>query len=85
MLRVIVDYDATLANPNCSIWPANLGATPAATSSYQTIPTEVLLTFCCTPAPQSYFGYNSGLNHLARDQTIPRHRVFYQSRPHQSK
>src|ERR1700756_3508717 len=78
-LRVIVDYDATLANDQLLNLQTNLGSYGGGPiPPTKQFPTDVLLTYLLHPGTALYVGYNSGLNNLALDQTIPAPSVFYQ-------
>jgi hypothetical protein len=81
-LRVIVDYDATLANNQLLNLQTNLGSYGGGPiPPTKQFPTDVLLTYLLHPGTAIYVGYNSGLNNLALDQTIPTPSVFYQGSP----
>ena len=81
-LRVIVDYDATLANIQLLNLQANLGSYAGGPlPPTKQFPTDVLLTYLLHPGTAVYVGYNSGLNNLGLDQTIPTPSVFYQANP----
>jgi hypothetical protein len=81
-LRVIVDYDATLANTQLLNLQTNLGSYAGGPiPPTKQFPTDVLLTYLLHPGTAIYLGYNSGLNNLALDQTILAPSVFYQGSP----
>jgi hypothetical protein len=81
-LRVIVDYDATLANTQLLNLQANLGSYAGGPlPPTKQFPADVLLTYLLHPGTAAYVGYNSGLNNLGLDQSIPTPSVFYQANP----
>ena len=81
-LRVIVDYDATLANNQLLNLQTNLGSYAGGPiPPTKQFPADVLLTYLLHPGTAIYVGYNSGLNNLTLDQTIPTPSVFYQGSP----
>lgn len=81
-LRVILDYDATLANGRLLNTQTNLGSYPGGPlMPTKQFPTDVLLTYLVHPGTALYFGYNSGLSNLALDQSGPAPSVFYQGSP----
>ena len=81
-LRVIVDYDATLANTRLLNLQTNLASYAGGPiPPTKQFPTDVLLTYLLHPGTAIYLGYNSGLNNLALDQTIAAASVFYQGSP----
>src|SRR5438477_4713450 len=81
-LRVIVDYDATLANSQLLNIQTNLGGYPGGPLlPTKQFPTDVLLTYLLHPGTAVYLGYNSGLSNLALDQSMSAPSVFYQGSP----
>jgi hypothetical protein len=81
-LRVILDYDATLANSQLLNLQTNLGGYlggPLPPSKQFT--TDVLMTYLLHPGTALYVGYNNGLSNLALDQSTPTPSVFYQGSP----
>jgi hypothetical protein len=81
-LRVIVDYDATLANNQLLNLQTNLGGYAGGPlPPSKQFPTDVLLTYLLHPGTAIYVGYNSGLNNLALDPFTPTPSVFYQGTP----
>ncbi len=81
-LRVIVDYDATLANSQLLNIQTNLGGySGGPLSPTKQFPTDVLLTYLLHPGTAVYLGYNSGFSNLALDQSGPTPSVFYQGSP----
>jgi hypothetical protein len=81
-LRVILDYDATLANRQLLNIQTNLGGYPGGPlMPTKKFPTDILLTYLVHPGTAVYFGYNSGLSNLALDHSSPTPSVFYQGSP----
>jgi hypothetical protein len=81
-LRVILDYDATLANTQLLNLQTNLGGYlggPLPPSKQFT--TDILMTYLLHPGTALYVGYNNGLSNLALDQSAPTPSVFYQGSP----
>jgi len=71
-LRLIVDYDATLANPNLLDLQTNLGSYdggPIAPAKQFT--TDILFTYLLHPGTAVYLGYNNGFNDLLLHQVLP--------------
>ena len=71
-LRLIVDYNATLANPNLLDLQTNLGSYdggPIAPAKQFT--TDVLFTYLLHPGTAVYLGYNNGFNDLVLHQVMP--------------
>jgi len=71
-LRLIVDYNATLANPNLLDLQTNLGSYdggPIAPAKQFT--TDILLTYLLHPGTAVYLGYNNGFNDLVLHQVLP--------------
>jgi hypothetical protein len=81
-LRVILDYDATLANDQLLNLQTNLGSYmggPLLPTKQFT--TDVLLTYLLHPGTAVYVGYNNGLSNLGLEQSVPTPSVFYQGSP----
>jgi hypothetical protein len=81
-LRVILDYDATLANPQLLNLQTNLGSYadgPIPPSKQFT--TDILMTCLVHPGTALYVGYNNGLSNLHLDETLSAPAVGYQSSP----
>jgi hypothetical protein len=80
--RVIVDYDATLANTQLLNLQTNLGGYAGGPiPPSKQFPTDILLTYLLHPGTAIYVGYNTGLSNLALDQTVATPSVFYQPNP----
>ena len=81
-LRVILDYDATLANDQLLNIQANLGSYPGgpfpATKQFTT---DVLMTYLLHPGTALYVGYNNGLSNLRLDESLPTPAVTFQGSP----
>jgi hypothetical protein len=77
-LRVILDYNGTLANTNLIDLQPNLGSYDGgpipATKQFST---DVLFTYLLHPGTAVYVGYNNGLNNLALDNTLVPPQVRY--------
>jgi hypothetical protein len=81
-LRVILDYDATLANSQLLNLQTNLGSYPdGPLPPTKAFTTDVLLTYLLHPGTALYVGYNSGLSNLSLEQSLPTPSVFYQASP----
>jgi len=81
-LRVILDYDATLANTQLLNLQTNLGSYadgPIPPSKQFT--TDILMTYLVHPGTALYVGYNNGLSNLHLDETLSAPAVGYQSSP----
>jgi hypothetical protein len=80
--RVILDYDATLANEQLLNVQTNLGSYPGgplpATKQFTT---DVLMTYLLHPGTALYIGYNNGLSNLRLDESPPVPAVGYQPSP----
>jgi Domain of unknown function (DUF5916) len=80
--RVILDYDATLANDRLLNIQTNLGSYPGgplpATKQFNT---DVLMTYLLHPGTALYVGYNNGLSNLRLDDSLPISAVTLESRP----
>jgi hypothetical protein len=77
-LRLILDYNATLANTGLVDLQTNLGSYdggPIAPTKQFT--TDVLFTYLLHPGTAVYAGYNSGFNNLALDNSIVPPQVRY--------
>jgi hypothetical protein len=80
-LRVILDYDATLANNQLLNTQSNLGSYDGGPlPPTKQVTTDVLLTYLLHPGTAVYVGYNNGLNNL-RLETLPAPLVLYQVGP----
>jgi hypothetical protein len=80
-LRVILDYDATLANDQLLNTQTNLGSyADGPVPPTKQFTTDVLMTYLLHPGTAIYLGYNSGLNNLRLDETLPTP-VVYQANP----
>jgi len=78
-LRVILDYDATLANNQLLDLQTNLGSYAGGPlPPTKQFTTDVLMTYLLHPGTAVYVGYNNGLSNLALDQSMPSPSVFYQ-------
>jgi Domain of unknown function (DUF5916) len=78
-LRLILDYDATLANDQLLNLQTNLGSYAGGPlPPTKQFTTDVLLTYLLHPGTAVYVGYNNGLSNLALDQAMPSPSVFYQ-------
>jgi len=82
-LRVILDYDATLANNQLLDLQTNLGSYAGGPiPPTKQFTTDVLFTYLLHPGTALYVGYNSGLSNLSLDnQSLPTPSVLYQSSP----
>jgi hypothetical protein len=81
-LRVIVDYDATLANTRLLNLQTNLGGYAGGPiPPSKQFPTDILLTYLLHPGTAIYVGYNTGLSNLALEQTVATPSVIYQPNP----
>jgi len=81
-LRVILDYDATLANSQLLNLQTNLGSyLNGPLPPTKAFTTDVLLTYLLHPGTALYVGYNNGLGNLSLDQSLPTPSVFYQASP----
>ncbi len=81
-LRLIVDYDATLANNQLLNLQTNLGSYaggPLPPSKQFT--TDVLMTYLLHPGTALDIGYNNGLSNLRIDESLPTPAVGYQANP----
>jgi len=78
-LRVILDYDATLANDQLLNIRTNLGGYPGgpppATKQFTT---DVLMTYLLHPGTALYVGYNNGLSNLRLDESLSTPAVTFQ-------
>ena len=81
-LRVILDYDATLANDQLLNIQTNLGSYPGgpfpATKQFTT---DVLMTYLIHPGTALYVGYNNGLSNLRLDESLSTPAVTFQDSP----
>jgi hypothetical protein len=81
-LRVILDYDATLANDQLLNIQSNLGSYPGgpfpATKQFTT---DVLMTYLLHPGTALYVGYNNGLSNLRLDESLSTPAVTFQGGP----
>jgi hypothetical protein len=81
-LRVILDYDATLANDQLLNIQTNLGSYPGgpfpATKQFTT---DVLMTYLLHPGTALYVGYNNGLSNLRLDESLSTPAVTFQGSP----
>jgi Domain of unknown function (DUF5916) len=78
-LRLILDYDATLANTQLLDLQTNLGSYdggPVPPSRQFT--TDILFTYLLHPGTALYVGYNNGFSNLNLDQTLSPPQVVYQ-------
>jgi hypothetical protein len=81
-LRVILDYDATLANNQLLNLQTNLNSyVDGPIPPTKQFTTDVLMTYLLHPGTAIYVGYNNGLSNLALDQSMPSPSVFYQGSP----
>jgi hypothetical protein len=81
-LRVILDYDATLANSQLLNLQSNLGSyLDGPVPPTKQFTTDVLLTYLVHPGTALYIGYNNGLSNLHLDETLPVPAVNYQASP----
>jgi hypothetical protein len=82
-LRVILDYDATLANDQLLNIQANLGGYAGGPLlPMKQFTTDVLMTYLLHPGTALYVGYNNGLTNLFLDsQSVPTPSVLYQPSP----
>ena len=81
-LRVILDYDATLANDQLLNLQTNLGGYaggPLMPSKQFT--TDLLFTYLVHPGTALYVGYNNGLSNLDLDRSVAPPAVVYQGNP----
>ena len=81
-LRLILDYDATLANAQLLNLQTNLGSFnggPLAPPKKFT--TDVLFTYLLHPGTALYVGYNSSLSNLHLDEMVVPQQVVYQRSP----
>ena len=84
-LRLILDYDATLANTQLLDLQTNLGSFnggPIAPPKKFT--TDILFTYLLHPGTALYVGYNDSLSNLRLDETLLPPQVLYQSSPTQT-
>jgi hypothetical protein len=84
-LRLILDYDATLANTQLLDLQTNLGSFdggPVPPSRQFT--TDILFTYLLHPGTAIYVGYNNGLSNLALDRSVTPPQVVYQRAPNNS-
>src|SRR6266446_362421 len=81
-LRVILDYDATLANDQLLNIQTNLGSYSGgpfpATKQFTT---DVLMTYLIHPGTALYAGYNNGLSNLRLDESLSTPGVTFQGSP----
>jgi hypothetical protein len=84
-LRLILDYDATLADTQLLDLQTNLGSFDGGPvpPSRQFI-TDILFTYLLHPGTAIYVGYNNGWNNLALDRSVTPPQVVYQSAPNNS-
>lgn len=81
-LRLILDYDATLANSQLLNLQTNLGSFdggPIAPPKKFT--TDVLFTYLLHPGTALYVGYNNSLSNLHLDESVVPPQVVYQRSP----
>lgn len=81
-LRLILDYDVTLANTGLVDVQTNLGSYPGG----PVLPTkrfaaDVLFTYLLHPGTAVYLGYNSGLSNLGLDRSVVPPQVFLRQNP----
>jgi hypothetical protein len=80
--RVILDYDATLANDRLLNIQTNLGGYPGGPlPPTKQFTTDVLMTYLLHPGTALYVGYNNGLSNLRLDEAQPVPAVGYQRSP----
>ena len=78
-LRLIFDYDATLANTQLVDLQTNLGSfDDGAVPPSKQFVTDVLFTYMLHPGTALYVGYNNGLNNLFLDESVIPSQVIYQ-------
>jgi hypothetical protein len=81
-VRVILDYDATIANDRLLNVQTNLGSYLGgplpATKQFST---DILMTYLLHPGTALYVGYNNGLSNLRLDESLTPAAVRFQNSP----
>jgi Domain of unknown function (DUF5916) len=81
-LRMIMDYDATLANAQLLDLERNLGSFDGGPSPpSKTFTPDFLLTYLVHPGTALYIGYNNSFGNLRVDETTNPAQVLYQRSP----
>jgi Domain of unknown function (DUF5916)/Carbohydrate family 9 binding domain-like len=81
-LRMIMDYDATLANTSLVDLQRNLGSFDGGpVQPYKNFVPDFLLTYLVHPGTALYVGYNNSFSNLRLDETTVPPQVVYQQSP----
>lgn len=81
-LRMILDYDATLANNQLLDLQRNLGSFDGGpVAAPKTFVPDFLLTYLVHPGTALYIGYNNSFSNLRFDESLPTPQVLLQNSP----
>lgn len=84
-LRLILDYNAALANTSLVDRQIDLGSFDGGpVAPYKKFTTDVLFTYLLHPGTAIYAGYNNGYSNLALDRSVTPPQVLFQDSPSNS-